>query len=315
MSTSLNPTFLQNVGASIQAAQRLRAPYLLARVTHVVFGPFYVGTDIPDPYYKNSTDIGLIKYQLLQGVQDRTTQGGGNPTARPISSAIKQLPVEGEAVILIPGPSLEQNDNKGQQTYYYLNPFNAWNASHHNALPDLGDVSKYSNQYQRSYDQSSNTNQPVNLSVTQSGNYPLNPGFNELSNIKSLRNFVGDVTLEGRWGNSIRFGSTTANKEENNWSTTGSIGSPITIIRNGQGRQLDPTAWVPTVEDINRDPSSIYLTQGQKIVIDDIQNNFSLTSLGVNFERSITQAIPVQQQLTSFDSISPLEQDQRINSV
>ena len=43
--------------------------------------------------------------------------------------------------------------------------------------------------------------------------------------------------IEGRFGNSIRFGSTISGSHQmNNWSmeTTQSIGNPITIIRNGQ---------------------------------------------------------------------------------
>ena len=43
--------------------------------------------------------------------------------------------------------------------------------------------------------------------------------------------------MEGRFGNSIRFGSTISGSHQmNNWSmeTTKSIGNPITIIRNGQ---------------------------------------------------------------------------------
>jgi hypothetical protein len=130
-----------------------------------------------------------------------------------------------------------------------------------------------------------------------------------------LRLFTGDTTIEGRWGNSIRFSSTTANKLENNWSNTGSLGNPITIIRNGQGRQLDNLAWFPTVENINRDPSSIYLTNGQQIVIDDITKNFSLASLGTTFTgTATTTSIPIQQQLTSIDTISPAAQDQRISN-
>jgi hypothetical protein len=145
--------------------------------------------------------------------------------------------------------------------------------------------------------------------------FPLGPNFPEKNNIKTLRQFTGDVTIEGRWGNSIRFGSTTAvNGFENYWSATGSVGSPITIIRNGQGRQDNEIPWFPTVEDINRDPSSIYLTAGQRIVIDDITRNFSLTSLGVQIQSTQTSIIPIQQQLTSTDTLSPLEQDQRISN-
>jgi hypothetical protein len=94
----------------------------------------------------------------------------------------------------------------------------------------------------------------------------------------------------------------------------GTPGDPITIIRNGQGRQSDDIAWIPTVENINRDPSSIYLTAGQQIIIDDITTNFSLASLGVAIESTNTNSIPIQQQLTSFDTISPAEQDRRISS-
>jgi hypothetical protein len=50
----------------------------------------------------------------------------------------------------------------------------------------------------------------------------------------------------------------------NNWSATGSNGDPILIIRNGQGVQTKE-GWVPTVEDINNDESSIYQTSTQKI--------------------------------------------------
>jgi hypothetical protein len=315
MLTSLNPTFVQSVTPSTPHTVRQKAPYILARVTHVVVGPTYGGSDIPDPYYKNPTDIGNITYQLLQGVQDRTTQSGGNPVAKPANSAIKHMPLEGEMVLLIPGPSPKLNENRGQQDYYYLTPFNIWNASHHNAFPDLGDVSDYSNSTRRSYEQTLDLNQTTNLSVTQSTNYPLNPEFEEKATVKSLRTFIGDVTIEGRWGNSIRFGSTTANRTLNTWSTMGAVGNPITIIRNGQGKQENDIAWIPTVENINRDPSSIYLTQGQEVNIDDINSNFSLASLDVVLESTITVSVPVQQQLTSVDTISPLDQDKNISSI
>ena len=41
----------------------------------------------------------------------------------------------------------------------------------------------------------------------------------------------------------------------------------ITIIKNGQHEE-DTEPWVPQVEDINTDKSSIYLTTTQKIPIE-----------------------------------------------
>jgi hypothetical protein len=80
--------------------------------------------------------------------------------------------------------------------------------------------------------------------------------------------FEGDVIQEGRWGNSIRFGSTITNPPSstiiNNWSETGKNGDPIVIIRNGQGSQTDE-GWLPITENVDNDDSSIYLTSTQKI--------------------------------------------------
>lgn len=314
---SLNPTFVGQVTSNGQQPNANSNPlYLLARVTHVVNGPFFQGTKFPDPNYTGPSDIGSILYTLVNTTQNRTLQASGNPVAKPANSAIKQYPVEGEFVLLMQGPSTELNNSRDSRQYFYTLPFNLWNASHHNAFPDLGDYSNYVNTTQKNYQQSAGAQQANNLSVTSSVNFPLGPNFPEKDNIKPLRIFAGDVTLEGRWGNSIRFGSTSAiDKQANSWSSQGTAGSPILILRNGQGRQADDIAWFPTVENINRDPSSIYLTNGQQIVIDDINNSFSLTSLGVKSQNTVTTSIPIQQQLTSTDTISPAEQDQRINNI
>jgi hypothetical protein len=287
----------------------------LARVTHVVQGPNLLGTNIPDKYYKDPTSLGVITFQIINSNQNSTLESGGNVTAKPMNSALKHIPLESELVWVVQGPGIGMNESRGQRDYYYKTPYNLWNSSHHNAFPNLGDYGEYVSDIQRSYEDSSQTNQAVNTSATGSLTFPLGPNFPEKSNIKTLRQFTGDVTVEGRWGNSIRFGSTTAvNGFENYWSATGSVGSPITIIRNGQGRQDNEIPWFPTVEDINRDPSSIYLTAGQRIVIDDITRNFNLTSLGVQIQSTQTSIIPIQQQLTSTDTLSPLEQDQRISN-
>lgn len=286
---------------------------LIARVTHVVQGPMFLGTNFPDPNYSNPTDIGNITFQLINSNQSSTLTSNGNVIARPINSALKQIPLEGEIVYLIPGPSVDMNKTLQRQDYYYLQPYNIWNAANHNAFPSLGDYGEYINKITRSYRDTSATKQSTNTSVPDYLTMPLGPNFPEKSNIRTLRQFTGDTSLEGRWGNSIRFGSTVAiDGYENSWSSEGDAGTPITIIRNGQGKQSNNVTWFPTVEDINRDSTSIYLTAGQKIVIDDISNNFSLASLQTQLEKTRTNAIPIQQQLTSTNTLSAREQDERI---
>jgi hypothetical protein len=89
--------------------------------------------------------------------------------------------------------------------------------------------------------------------------------FTEKSNIFPLYPFEGDVIFEGRWGNSIRFGSTNIlptpanpNFPLNAWSSTRKNGDPITIIRNGQNPNLNSPAQSLTLEDINKDQSLIF---------------------------------------------------------
>lgn len=315
--TKFNPTYVEQLQKDINAPQVSQGTgYLIGRVTHVVQGPFLLGTNIPDTYYNDPTDLGIITFQLISGVQDRTLDSAGNNTAKPIFAALKNYPLEGELVYIVPGPSINMNESRGRRDFFYFPPYNMWNASHHNAFPDLGDYGEYISNVNLNYEENSTLNQAINPNATGSLNMPLGPNFPEKENIRSLRQFTGDVTLEGRWGNSIRLGSTSAvTTNQNNWSSVGTAGDPILIIRNGQGRQENNVAWLPTVENINRDPSSIYLTAGQQITIDDISRNFSLASLDVQLQTTTTVSIPIQQQLTSVDNISPLEQDKKLNPV
>ena len=83
--------------------------------------------------------------------------------------------------------------------------------------------------------------------------------------VRNLQPFPGDLIYQGRWGQSLRFGATAQNTPiPNPWSDSGEDGDAITIIRNGQyEEETDP--WIPQVEDINEDKSSIYLTSTQNI--------------------------------------------------
>ena len=87
----------------------------------------------------------------------------------------------------------------------------------------------------------------------------LGSTFVEKLDIKSILPYEGDVIYEGRWGQSFRYGSTVNNATISNpWSNTGNNGYPIIILKNGQHDDgQDP--WIPQVEDINTDKSSIYL--------------------------------------------------------
>jgi hypothetical protein len=87
---------------------------------------------------------------------------------------------------------------------------------------------------------------------------------------------MGDSLLEGRHGQSLRFGSTAKSKSSinNNWSSAGTNGDPITIVRNGQPTNISDKGWIPITENINNDLASIYLTSYQKIPFSIANENF-----------------------------------------
>ena len=306
--------FLSTISSANGQQQSANSGYLIARVSHVIYGPYYPGTTISDPNYNDPTDLGKILYQIINGTQTATATSSGNRPAKPFYSWMKQYPTEGEFVYLVAGPSLALNENTDQKDYYYLPPFNLWGSVHHNALPNLLDYGEYVNSTNKDYQQSRLTNQPNNQ-TTGSIQYPLGDGFYEKPNIKNLEMFVGDIAFEGRYGTSIRFGTSLKTNKDKNYWWDGPEGNPITIIRNGQGKQIDQEGWIPTVENINRDPSSIYLTNGQVVEIVDINKNFPLTTLGVTLQADlVANVIPLNQQLTSLDSLSANTQDVRINN-
>jgi hypothetical protein len=102
-------------------------------------------------------------------------------------------------------------------------------------------------------------------------------------NIREIKSEEGDATFNGRFGQSIRFGSniTAVSKSDGTHDEyTEKPISPNVIIRAGQGDtekipdggdwKLDEHAWRPVVEDINLDGSSLWLTTDQRIHLDSI---------------------------------------------
>jgi len=160
--------------------------------------------------------------------------------AKPLFPHFKSYPIKNEIVYLIEGPDNIFITGGNVGTYYI--PLTAiYNHPHQNILPPsqltLDDPLKGSNTFV----------------------------FRE--DIRPLKPFEGDVIMEGRYGNSIRLGSSNFknNIGFNSWSSNiESNSQPITIIRNGQ-KQENKSGQEPIVEDINNDLSSIYLTTNQKI--------------------------------------------------
>jgi hypothetical protein len=210
--------------------------------------------------------IGTIFYN---SVTDPTTQNNTDNQAKPAFSNIKQFPLINEIVYLFSLPLPNSQEEFDSQGNYYFTPINIWNSQHHNAVPN-GLVLNAEN----APDYSSTQAGLVRRVQDEGTDIFLGNTFDEEPDIHPLLPFEGDLIYEGRWGNSIRFGSTVSGSS-NDWSITGSNGDPITIIRNGQNPNIPTDGWVPTVEDINRDLSSIYLTSTQKLPLQASSTNYN----------------------------------------
>jgi hypothetical protein len=193
--------------------------------------------------------------------------------AKPLFPNNKTFPLINEIVYIIALPNSSIQSNVGSLDYYYFQPVNIWNSTHHNAIPDPINNTSLPPSQQQDYQQTSGG---TVRRVTDGGTeIDLGKTFKEKINIKNIQPFEGDIINEGRWGQSIRFGSTVNNSAiPNPWSRVGNNGDPIYILRNGQYADgKDP--WIPQVEDINKDISAIYATSTQNIPIQVSSKNYN----------------------------------------
>jgi hypothetical protein len=260
-----------NINGAQDQISTLKGQMVAARVTDIVL-------DENHPKFKDVGEwngIGAIFYQFVN--QSGTTTDSSY--ALPYDSQQKIYPLVNEIVLLFSLPNQQMGINTANQSYFYLKPLGIWNHPHHDAYPNL----VTSNNPQQSQDYKA-TDQGVVRRVTDNSteielNSPINPSQNtfvEKADIHPLMPYMGDSLLEGRHGQSLRFGSTAKSQSEisNNWSTAGTNGDPITILRNGQPTKVSDRGWIPIVENISQDLSSIYLTSYQKIPFSIANENF-----------------------------------------
>jgi hypothetical protein len=189
--------------------------------------------------------------------------------ANPSPNGMFKYPTVNEYVVA--WRTVSPNEPSGM--WVYGNPVSVWGILSPNVSPfptstlDLTPPSQkldYTQVEAGAFNVVDNTVQEISFN---SPNAPSQATFIEKTNIHPLMPFMGDIIYEGRWGNSLRFGSTTKSKStyRNNWSTSGKNGDPITILRNGQPRNATDFGAEPITENIKNDLSSIYLTSYQKL--------------------------------------------------
>ena len=171
--------------------------------------------------------------------------------AKPSNINMKQIPLVGEFVLIYKTFNQQATTDRWREGWYYVASIDIQSSINHNMLPGLSDGAR-----QETIDETK-------------------PGktFNQKA-VSPLQPYEGDFLLEGRWGNSIRFGNTISTSYPDGyyykaptWFTPGGQNTndilqsdPIITISNGrnnkQGREF-------VVEDLENDASSLYLTSTQ----------------------------------------------------
>jgi len=265
----LNNSATSTIASSISNLENNSNMFFIARVIDI-------SLNSNSEIFNNSggwAGIGSIKFQQLDiSVTPSSKNEESTTFAKPITGQLKNYPLVNELVLIFRGPSTKQTQITNTKNFYYINTVAIWGNQHINAYPDS---------YFTNTDLAPSMNKSndeilagsTNKNTTQTTTIPLNGNsggtFEEKGNIHPILPFAGDNIFEGRFGNSIRLGNTSKTGGlQNNWSSTGENGSPITILKNGQPSSGSSKGFEPIVEDINTDPTSIYLTSTQKIPIE-----------------------------------------------
>lgn len=178
----------------------------------------------------NSDNLYLIEVEIYSA-----EVGTSKVTAKPASLNNTMVPGKGEHILVYLGYSSDNNGISSREQWYYL---------------------------------------PIPIAMNSGINNNFNPGISAINNepdaritdvnISPLQLYSGDYALQGRWGNTIRLGSTIQDDgsytESPNW--IGNDPDPIIILSNTK-RNLPLKGFV--VENVNEDWSSLWLTSTQQI--------------------------------------------------
>lgn len=199
----------------------------------------------PEYSRRDGFNVGAIKVRLFD--VNESLEDSQLPYADPLDVTLLQYPLIGELVMI----------HKIRGNYFYSSTVAIARRLQENAMIGL-------NKAMNNPTANTLTNAVLNRTeIFNSGN-KFGEYFKPDSRVRQLKHFEGDVIIQGRMGNSIRFGSSQMDPSSKGLA-------PNVIIRAGQGKDIETEAVsIDTVfglilEDINKDVSSIWLTADQTV--------------------------------------------------
>jgi len=222
----------------------------------------------------------------LFGLKVRSCNSYFNPRpfiAKPANMNTKNIPLVGELVLIFRTFNQVSNSSLRRETWYYLTTIDVQSSMNANPIPGI----------------SNQTGNPSDLETYKPGKTF------DFKSVSPIQPYEGDIIVEGRFGNSLRFGSTVKSGgnyyRQPTWggdiSSNLLVSDPIIILSNGQANQSEKKF---VVENINTDNSSLYLTSTQKLfgfqlnntlrTVDDSVTQFSKSQFIGTADRIILKA-------------------------
>ena len=244
--------------------------FIVARVTYVLLD------DSDDKLFNELggwKSIGTIKCLPFVGFNDPKA---APIVAKPLNVNITKYPLINEVVVLKSLITNEAQDNLGnyKPQYYYIDIIPVWNAPESNAVPDKSFFID-------------------NLPDAVTGKYKA------IGKTRRMIKAPGDMTIEGRHGNSIRFGSNITSFVSP-W--TAKTENPILVITNNKSNTTGDAVY----ENVNKDGSSIYMMAGHNIGFNPASFNFD--SYDTKIQESNKQNIVVTDRAPEKIPDTPLAQ-------
>lgn len=230
--------------------------------------PFYEGLvvdvvlDHMHPQYaKDGYNVGSIKVRIFSIHNSRSDEL--LDWADPLDSTIQEMPLIGELVMV----------HKILGNFFYTRKVFLAHRLQENGMLRLNDAL---NNRAKQLKSNASSAEEITIEKHKFGQY-----FKPDSRVRQLKHFEGDVIIQGRMGNSIRFGSSQMDPSSNGMA-------PSIILRTGQGKDIEKTdstreeIFGLILEDINKDASSIWMLADQTVPFEPTTINAG------SFYRSIT---------------------------
>lgn len=196
-------------------------------------------------YSNDGYNVGAIKVRIFSIHNGRDQEL--LDWADPLDSTIQEMPLLGEIVVI----------HKVFGNFFYMRKVFLSHRMQENAMLKMNDL--MDNRSTKIKSKVASTNEELTLESHKFGDY-----FRPDSRVRQLKHFEGDVIIQGRMGNSIRFGSSQIDPSSKGMA-------PNLLFRTGQAKDVENTDCTTDkvfgliVEDINKDVSSIWMTSDQVV--------------------------------------------------